>query len=163
MSHWKRPPPRRQPFTPDYFWTFVTKTSGCWIFADGRSRGTINVGDYRRERAYRVAWRLTYGPIPKGIGVCHHCDNPACVRPDHLFLGTQAENLADASRKGRLHRYTVGESNPNATLTAAQVKRIRQLYKPGVYGLVAQLARRFKVSHTHIDRIVSGESWRKER
>jgi len=65
---------------------------------------------------HRVSWELHYGPIPKGMSVLHKCDNPPCVRPDHLFLGTQQDNLQDMRNKGR-HRWGLGERHAHAKLT----------------------------------------------
>lgn len=86
------------------FWSHVEKSSGCWLWNgalgnDGYGKTTI---DGQTRRAHRAAWELTNGPIPKGLLVCHHCDTPACVRPDHLFLGTPRDNTHDAVAKGRL-------------------------------------------------------------
>lgn len=85
------------------FWTKVNKTSGCWLWTAGTIRGYGQIGINRRPSyAHRVAWELTHGPIPDGASVLHKCDVPLCVRPDHLFLGSQQDNLKDARQKGRL-------------------------------------------------------------
>lgn len=83
--------------------------SGCWLWmgnlADKRGYGLVSVrsGDkYIRIGAHRFSWQLHKGPIPKGILVCHHCDVPSCVNPDHLFLGTHSDNTKDAHSKGRM-------------------------------------------------------------
>ena len=94
----------------DRFWPKVNKNdpSGCWLWtAKARLReygsiaGVVN-GQRRPLYAHRVAWELAHGEIPDGLSVLHKCDVPLCVNPDHLFLGTQKENLADARQKGRL-------------------------------------------------------------
>lgn len=86
------------------FWTSVKSSAGCWEWMKGRSdeRGygvTADVG--RKLQAHRASWELHYGPIPEGLFVCHKCDNPPCVRPDHLFLGTHLDNMRDMIAKGR--------------------------------------------------------------
>jgi hypothetical protein len=110
------------------------------------------------------------GPIPDGIHVCHTCDNPRCVNLAHLFLGTQAENVADMMAKGR-HRtappktprrdetFLRGERHPHARLTWEKVCAIRQLHQDGAMG-TAELATHFGVTQTHIQYIVTGKSWR---
>ena len=92
------------------FWSRVDKSGDCWIWTGATRDG---YGVIRRRLApdsgaHRVAWELTIGPIGPGLNVCHHCDVPLCVRPDHLFLGTQSDNLQDASRKGRLGKFARG-------------------------------------------------------
>jgi len=83
-------------------WSKVTKTETCWTWTGARNRkGYGEIGAKGRvQKAHRIAWELTYGPIPEGLDVLHHCDNPPCCRPDHLFLGTDADNMADMMAKG---------------------------------------------------------------
>jgi HNH endonuclease len=100
------------------FWSKVRKGDGCWEWLPSLGRrqyGNVAVGPKVR-RVHRVAWELTFGPIPAGLFVCHHCDNPPCVRPDHLFLGSHADNMADAFAKGRIPCKTRRESSPNPGL-----------------------------------------------
>src|SRR5947209_19331427 len=87
------------------FWPKVQKGSDCWEWKAGRKGGKFRYGiitiHSKDELAHRVAWKLTNGPIPDGLWVLHKCDNPPCVRPDHLFLGTQEDNNRDAWEKHR--------------------------------------------------------------
>ena len=92
------------------FWAKVRRVDdagSCWewtgsCFASGYGQFALSQ-PRRKAYAHRVAWGLAFGPIPNGLFVCHHCDNRRCLRPDHLFLGTQAHNVRDAIRKGRLN------------------------------------------------------------
>lgn len=91
----------------DVFWQRVNKTDGCWLYTgivDRWGYGAVIVFE-RRFKAHRVSWMLHYGDIPGDMRVCHKCDVTRCVRPDHLFLGTQAENLEDMGKKGATGRW----------------------------------------------------------
>lgn len=99
---------RRHLTLAERFWTHVRKTRGCWIWMGGRNSdgyGVLRVGGARAGfiRAHRLAYELAHG-VKLGASECalHHCDNPACVRPSHLFCGMQRENVRDCQRKGRL-------------------------------------------------------------
>ena len=93
--------------TPLYirFWSKVRTGTGCWEWTGARARfghGLVHVGPGGKlAQTHRVAWELMVGPVPEGMGVLHRCDNPPCVRPDHLFLGTQQDNVRDMWAKGR--------------------------------------------------------------
>lgn len=96
---------RRTPLE-ERFWLYVQKSDGCWNWTGGLSSKGYAIlkgegGDGKRLQSSRVSWEIHNGPIPPGLFVCHRCDNPKCVRPDHLFLGTQTDNMQDCIRKGR--------------------------------------------------------------
>lgn len=91
----------------DRFWAKVEKGEGCWEWQGARhphGYGQVRIAGIC-VFAHRYSWQLANGPIPGGLNVCHHCDNPKCVRPDHLFLGTQRDNLQDMAGKGRASRW----------------------------------------------------------
>ena len=126
--------------------------------------------DGRLQYAHRVMYEMTFGPISPGLSVCHRCDMPACVRPDHLFLGTHTDNMQDCSRKGRKHGVygnangmrknpglLRGTKNGCAKLDEDKVRQIRSLTATGVSW--SQLALRFGVSKSAIMMIVTGRKW----
>lgn len=140
------------------FWPKVTRSAGCWLW-----RGMIGTNGYGRLRngrdepvlyAHRVSYELNIGPIPNGMNVCHRCDNPPCVRPDHLFLGSDADNMADKVAKGRQER---GAQHHAAKLTESDVVEIRRLYRPRIG--VSALAERFGVSRRTIHDVATGRKW----
>lgn len=97
------PPPHKVTPLEERVWARVDKSGECWIWTGTRYRrgyGSIWVAG-RHKPVHRVVWELVNGPIPTDLQVCHHCDNPPCVRPDHLFLGTRSDNTIDCVRKGR--------------------------------------------------------------
>lgn len=171
-KHWRRwgDPTHYQVERPripasDRFWTKVDKSGNCWewtAYRDGLGYGFFRMTPAEPMwRAHRAAWTLVNGPIPEGMVVCHRCDNPPCVRIDHLFLGTNQDNVDDRVAKGRSSRQVphFGEASPNAKLTAAQVYEIRRRYAAGGVGQ-RELGEKFGISQTHIGRIVRGTRWK---
>lgn len=132
----------------------------CWIWTGGKmksGRGRISVAG-KRQLAYRVVWLVNFGEVPDGLHVLHKCDNPSCVRPDHLFLGTHADNMRDMWNKGR---GTCGEDQHACKLTEEQVKEIRRRYRRYSHkdGSGA-LAREYGIGLVEVWRIVKGQRWR---
>lgn len=112
----------------------------------------------RNYVAHRLAYELKVGPIPEGLVVCHHCDNPACFRPSHLFAGTMLDNMQDCARKGRSnHPKERGEAAMNVKLKEVDVLRIRQMHSSGV--TQTALARAFRVTQANIWHIVKRKTW----
>ena len=160
------------------FWSRATKTNGCWLWTGAP------VGEYPRFRvgganyhANRIAWELSRNDkIPAGMVVRHACDDPRCINPDHLVLGTQLDNALDRSSRGRScagarrsaawqkavesygDHWLRGEHHLSAKLTEAQVREVRRLRESGLS--LSEIGRRFSVSHQSIRAIVVGKSWR---
>lgn len=152
--------PKRRPLE-DRFWEKVDKAGPCWLWTASKDRkgyGRIMRPGGRGGPllATRVSWELHYGPIPDGLFVCHHCDNPSCVRPDHLFLGDQFANMGDCSAKGRMHP---GEQNGGAKLTEDDVREIRRRYRAGGISQSA-LAREYGLCQASVHELISGKTWR---
>jgi hypothetical protein len=126
----------------------------CWIWCGGINQ--MGYGFYGRHKAHRMSWEFSFGPIPKGMCVCHKCDVRNCVNPSHLFLGTTAENNYDMFRKGRFVSVK-GEAHGMARLKPWQVTFIRATAKRGQY---SALSREFGVSVEQIRRIALGQQWK---
>lgn len=139
--------------------------TGCWEWSRHRNAkgyGVLSCSEGRAKKwstlAHRASWETFVGPIPAGMNVCHHCDNPCCVNPNHLFLGTQLDNVRDCMRKGRKRNVGVrGEANCNAKLTAVDVLEIRRLNALGTSQ--AELGRRYGITQGVTWRIIHRQSW----
>jgi hypothetical protein len=145
--------------TLDDFWPSVDRSGdGCWPWTGNLHPGS-GYGRFwlngRLWRAHRIAYELTYGPIPAGLMVCHTCDNPPCCRPEHLFPGTSLVNMQDKMAKGRGN---TGVKNGHARLTPALVEAIRHRYATGniSYG---KLADEFGLESSHVWKIVNRKQW----
>lgn len=137
--------------------------SGCWLWTGAPGAGGYGVlsFDGRYQKAHRVSWALHQGEMPsRDIKVCHRCDTPACVNPDHLFLGTQADNVADMIAKGRNRRGPppIGSTNPMSALTEEQVLEIRAVAAMRRWSQ-NQIAESYGVTPMTISRIVNWQSW----
>lgn len=159
--------------TEDKFFRKVVKTDSCWIWVGAKAKsGHGHMRAIGENLAHRIAWVLFRGPIPTGMCVCHDCpggDNPACVNPDHLFLGTHDDNLKDAAKKGmmasgnrhksRTHPDSVarGEAHYSAKLTDDAVRQIRRRVSSGC--LMRDVALHFGVTRSTVSMIVSRKRW----
>jgi DNA-binding transcriptional regulator YiaG len=158
--------------TEDRFWAKVDKTDHCWLWTAcvvHGGYGQFSVSSYRAISAHRFSYMLHNGSIPSGLMVCHACDNPRCVRPDHLFLGTQADNIRDKVAKNRQatgarhgsktkpERVSRGERQHSSKLSADQVRAIRSQYPTLT---LRALAKEFGVSYATVHDIVTRQIWR---
>lgn len=142
----------------DYYWMPEPNT-GCWLWTAATTKegyGVFEIPGVTRV-ASRAAWVLYVGKIPAGINVCHKCDNRCCVNPDHLFLGTQADNVRDCIRKGRDANWVTkkkGYASPFTKISKEIVEEIRSMNK-----LLSQseVARRLGFSQSAVSRALSGK------
>lgn len=141
------------------FWAKVVKSETCWNWrgATNRGRASINIGGTPKNAAV-VSWEMAVGAVPSGMVICHKCDNPRCVRPDHLFLGTQRDNIHDAISKGRLKNPPVmrGEDSPAAKLNWEIVRQIRS----NTRDTLATMATRYGVCIATVGNIKNHKIWK---
>jgi hypothetical protein len=145
----------------DARWSLVPHT-GCWIWTGAKF--THGYGHFSSryngkkwvDGAHRISWQLHCGEIPAGLFVCHKCDTPLCVNPDHLFLGTSKENTRDAVAKGRMNR-PIGETNNTAKLSEDDVLQILSMDARGLSA--KEISQQFPVNNQSIRNIIRGKTW----
>lgn len=157
--------------TIERFWAKVNKTDTCWIWTGSKRNKGYGAFVWRDEtsrviqgRSHRFVYELLVGAIPKGMMVLHQCDNPACVNPKHLFLGTNQDNVTDMCRKGRhvsggtytVGNYKNGENHYNAKLTKDKIREIRAAKELLSY---SKLSSQYSISIGHLHRIVTHKAW----
>lgn len=137
----------------------IDKSKGCWLW-----QGSVALSGYGRitfegktYRAHRLSWILHRGDIPEGLVVCHSCDTPSCVNPNHLWIGTNADNIADRDAKKRTAKGS--EISNSNKLTEEEVLSIRRLHADEALSW-KELSRRFKVSDVQVRNIVLRKSWK---
>ena len=141
----------------DRFWSKVDicEWDKCWMWVSSATPGgygRFRLNDKRKDaHAHRIAWILTRGDIPAGLCILHRCDNPKCVNPNHLFLGTVRDNNKDMAKKGRVSR---GETHPFAKLTEHMAREIKQSKDS-----TSTLTKKFGIGAGIIQRIRRGEAW----
>lgn len=145
-------------------WAKVTKTEMCWLWTGAKTAlgyGVIGAGSRGTgvRKAHRVAWESVNGPVPEGLCVLHKCDVPACVNPDHLFVGTLKDNYDDMRSKHRESNPPPqrGSANVNAKLTDELVRAIRLLSASGM--MQKDIAKRICVNRNTVSKAISGKSW----
>ena len=158
-TNWRGPKPTDEVAR---FWSKVEKTDGCWLWTgvvDKKGYGLFmrtRPNPSRRVFAHRFAYYLTYGSVSSEFHVCHRCDNPRCVNPAHLFVGTAMDNHEDSKRKGRQAQ---GERCPQARFTESQVIAMRERYRAGGISLT-ELGREYDADFRTIWLIVRGVTWK---
>lgn len=140
------------------FWDKVNTDDDCWIWTGAKNDGGYGHFHHLGKTIYahRFAYEQVIGPIPPGMMICHTCDNRACVRPAHLFLGSAKDNTGDMVQKGR---HTHGHAHYLARLSDEDVLEIRRLYDSRL-ATNGELARRFGVHPSTIWQVTSHKCWK---
>lgn len=147
----------------DRFLSKIKKTKGCWLWTACKNKagyGTVYIGEKNKQSylAHRYSYKLKYGSIGKNISVCHKCDNPSCVRPSHLFLGTHQDNSDDCKKKNRMRRASL-ENSGRAVLTNKQAIEIHKKWRPYYY-TVPMLSKEYGVSVGALRKMLKRATWK---
>lgn len=150
--------PVAEPFSVKYE---IAPATGCWVWKGAKDRwgyGVARAPGRVWMRAHRFSYEIHHGVVPDGKMVCHHCDNPPCVNPDHLYAGDQKSNMNDMVRRGRQATPEMkGSKNPNAKLDEEAVREIRRLHQNGATNVA--IGKMFGVTHQMVSLIVRGKKW----
>lgn len=150
-AFYKKPPKVR-------FWQMVSKSTTCWNWTGStypHGHGMFNIHWGKSPiRAHRFSWEIHRGRIPSGMCVLHKCDVPACVNPEHLFIGTQLDNVRDMISK---KRHAFGERNGHSKLKIRDILLIRKLW-PSLPQY--KLAKKFGIDQGHVSNIIRGKAWK---
>lgn len=140
------------------FWEKVDTSGDCWLWTASREGSGYGViGDKRKNlKAHRVSWTFTFGEIPEKMEVCHTCDTPACVKPDHLFLGSHLDNMRDMYAKGR-RQAAAGERHGRSTLTWPVVREIRTRAASGEP--ILRIAKRLGIPRRTVGNVAFRRTW----
>lgn len=159
---------RRDLINTGSFWARAVMREGCWGwngFVDGKGYGRLNVQGARprSQGAHRASWVLHYGEIPQGMHVLHNCDNPICTNPEHLRLGTHAENMRDMKERNRARRIGCAPERARAVkLGWAEVRAIRKIKADRPTTKNKVIAAMFGVSAPTISLIARGKIWKEQ-
>ena len=147
----------RKSNTLEQFYERINKTETCWLWTGtvaNNGRGVFKINN-KLKQAHRISYEVHFGEIPQGLLVCHKCDNGLCVNPEHLFLGTQQDNINDCVNKNRNAK---GSKNWNTKLNEEKVKMIRTA-DFSERGSKAKISRELGISQTALNYVISGKNW----
>jgi hypothetical protein len=156
---------RWESYRVDAFWARVKKSDGCWEWTGLTYKSPKNSTPYgvlgwcgKTNRSHRVAYELTKGPIPEGMMVLHTCDNTLCCNPEHLYAGTQADNMRDVRERGRRKGIGLGANNGRAKVTQAQAEAIRVVYAAGGVSQ-QQIGKLYEISQFAVSSIIRNKRY----